>query len=283
VPSPHGDRSSLSILVVCRNYERYVGTCLRSVFGADQDVQLVFLDNGSKDGSVAAAREVLRDAPPHVSWKVVAQESELPLCRALNLAVAECTGEFLKPISADDWLGPNFFTTFRELVTSSDMSVGVWLAGSVIVDETDKAVRQTFSPVPFGSPNDGKPVWFDERAVIEPRYAPPHSMPSFFFRRKVLDDVGGFDERFRFEDKPFLFNVLKQGWRIAVYPFNNTYYRVHSQNISAKPLWLAEARVPILLDQTLRARWRNKPFALVRLLRNVRVVAINRWRNRAAA
>ena len=271
---------SLSVVVICRNYAHYVAACLRSVMAADQPCELVFLDNGSKDGSVEVARAMLRDAPPHIASKVVALSPERPLCSALNLAVAECTGDFIKPISADDMLGPNFFASFRELVKTSAPAVGVWLAGSVVIDNADHVLRQYYEPALFGAPGDGPLTLLEERHVLHNASSPRYSAPSMFYRRKVYDDIGGYDERFRFEDRPFLFDVLKHGWTVLVHPYNNTYYRVHDQGISANSDWMAEARLPILFDHTLRAEWRNKPIALFHLARGVRFIAMKRWRER---
>jgi len=269
---------SISVLVLCRNYARYVRACLASVFEADQECEVVFVDNGSKDDSVAVAREMLREAPPHVSTKVIALSPEQPLCRFFNVAVAESRGDFVKPMSADDRLGPNFFPTFRELVRTSDPKVGVWLAGSVIIDADDQIVRQQYSPTLFGAPSDGPMHRLVERNVIDSSSSPPYTAVSMFYRRRVYDDVGGYDERFRFEDRPFLFDAIKRGWTVAVYPFNNSYYRVHGQGVSSDYAWMAEARLPILLNHALRASWRNKPIGFYHVARSVRVVAMNRWR-----
>ena len=269
---------SLSVIVLCRNHARYVAACLRSVLAADQPCELVFVDNGSRDDSVAIARDTLRDPPAHVRCQVLALSPEEPLCRFFNRGVEASTGDFVKPISADDMLGPNFFTAFRELVETSAPDVGVWMCGSVIIDENDHVTRQLYPHALFGSPADGAPVRFVERNAIDPDSAPRYTAVSMFYRRQVYRDVGGYDERFRYEDRPFLFDVIKHGWTVLVHPYNNTYYRVHSGGISANSDWMAEARLPILFDHARRASWRNKPIALFHLARNVRVVGKLRWR-----
>jgi glycosyltransferase involved in cell wall biosynthesis len=237
----------------------------------------VFVDNGSKDQSVALARETVAEAPDHVTCKVISLAQERPLCPFFNTAVAASTGGFVKPISADDRLGPNFFPMFRRTVATSAPNVGVWLAGSVVIDEMDRVVRQDYGPTEFGSPDDGPPVTLQERHLLD-HSGPILRAPSMFYRRRVYDEMGGYDERFRYEDNPFLFSALQHGWTVVVHPYNNTYYRTHGQGISANPLWMAEARVPVLMDHARRARWRNKPIALYQLARNVRYIAMQRWR-----
>jgi len=269
---------SISVVILCRNHEQYVRACLESVFAADQECELVFVDNGSKDRSVAVAQEKLRGAPPHVKWKVVPLTPEQPMCRFFNIAVRESSGEFVKPIASDDKLGPNFFSGFRYVRDSSEATVGVWLAGSVFIDAEDRVIRQHYQRALFGSPGDGPTAELEERHLFDSRNVPLCTTASMIYRRRVFDEVGGYDERFRYEDRPFQFNVMKRGWSVAVHPYNNTYYRVHDGGISANAAWMAEARVPILFDHTLRADWRNKPFAFYQLARNVRVVAMNRWR-----
>jgi glycosyltransferase involved in cell wall biosynthesis len=277
---------SISVVALCRNHERFVAACLRSVFAADQPCELVFADNASTDNSIAVAKETLREAPAHVSTKLIALSPEEPLCKFFNIGVRASSGDFIKPIASDDVLGPNFFVAFRRLVAASEPSVGVWLAGSVMIDADDKVLRQHYAPAQFGSPDDGPPVRLAERNVLVPRGGPQYTAASMFYRRQVYDSIGGYDERFRYEDRPFLFEVLHHGHTVLVHPYNNTYYRLHGAQMSApteaNSVWMAEARVPILFDHTLRAKWRNKPVALFHLARNVRVVASYRWRNRKA-
>lgn len=276
---------TISVYVICRNYERWVPACLHSIIdAADQPIELVFLDNGSADASVAVAEAVFAEAPPHVATKIIALSPEQPLCRALNIANLQMTGEFVKLISADDKVGPNFFSAFREVVRASDPSVGVWLAGSVFIDENDTVVSQHYGPALFGSPADGPPIEFEERHVLHRPGAPPNSTPSIFYRRKVWLDIGGFDERFKYEDRPFLFEVLKRGWKILVHPYNNSYYRVNSGGITGDSEWMAKARFPVLLDHTVRAEWKNKPIALFYLAKNVRDLAkhrLSKWKARS--
>ncbi len=279
-----GQHPTISVYVICRNYERYVQACLTSIIeAADQPIELVFLDNGSKDKSVEVARSILATSSAHISWNVIALNPEQPLCRALNIANLQMKGEFVKLISADDKVGPNFFSGFREVVQTSDENVGVWLAGSVFIDEHDNVVSQHYGPTLFGSPADGPPIRFEERHVLHRPGAPPNSTPSIFYRRKVWLDIGGFDERFKYEDRPFLFEVIKHGWTVLVHPYNNSYYRVNSGGITGDSEWMAKARFPVLLDHAIRAEWRNKPIALFHLARNVRDLAkhrLGKWKPR---
>lgn len=266
----------LSLVMFSRNHERYVADCLTTLFTVDQECELVFVDNGSTDNSVAIVRAMLRDAPAHITWKVVELVPEQPLCRALNIMVRETSREFVKPISADDKLGPNFFPAFRQLVRTSNSNVGMWLAGAVVIDGEDRVLRQNY-PTLWGSPDDGPASEMVERHIFE-RSNAPLSMVSQFFRRSAWNDVGGYDERYRYEDRPFIFNLLKRGWKIVIHPYNNTYYRQHSEAVSLDPAWMAEARLPIAWNQALRAEWRNKPIAFSLVARNLRVVARDRLR-----
>jgi glycosyltransferase involved in cell wall biosynthesis len=270
---------SMSVVVLCRNHSRYIQYCVRSIFAADQECELIFVDNASTDDSVEVARALLATAPPLVTCKLVALDPERSINRALNIGHDESRGSaFVKPISADDELGPNFFPAFRKLATTTDPRIGLWMAGSAIIDSEERVLRQTYSPTLFGSPDDGPAQPYEERHLLHSPLAPKCTSVSMFYRRQAYTEAGGFDERFRYDDRPFLFNLLKVGWKIAVYPFNNTYYRVHDEAISRDAAWMAEARLPILVDHTRRAEWRNKPYALYHLARNLRVVAKDRWR-----
>ena len=95
---------SISLVIPCYNAAGYITRCLSSVakqtHGLD-DVEIVFVDNGSTDGSGAIAERFAVEFP---NFRVVASMSPTGPGGARNLGVAKATGEYLFFLDCDDYL-----------------------------------------------------------------------------------------------------------------------------------------------------------------------------------
>ncbi|MEN9573772.1 MAG: hypothetical protein RL514_1627 [Verrucomicrobiota bacterium] len=86
----------LSVFIIAKNEERFLGQCLASIKGlADQ---LVVLDTGSTDRTVAIAQEHGAEVH-HAVW-------EDDFSAARNAALAHCTGDWVMFLDADEELPP---------------------------------------------------------------------------------------------------------------------------------------------------------------------------------
>ncbi len=86
----------VSVFVIAKNEERFIGQCLTSLNGlADQ---LVVLDTGSTDRTVAIAQEHGAEVH-HAAW-------EDDFSAARNAALAHCTGDWVMFLDADEELPP---------------------------------------------------------------------------------------------------------------------------------------------------------------------------------
>ncbi len=95
------DDPLVSVLMPARNAERWIGEALASATVQEGiRVEVVVVDDGSSDGTAAAAE---RFASRGV--RVLRQESR-GQCAALNRALAEARGDYVQYLDADDVLGP---------------------------------------------------------------------------------------------------------------------------------------------------------------------------------
>jgi glycosyltransferase involved in cell wall biosynthesis len=93
-------RPSVSVVITCYNYERYVGACVRSVLLQTlQAHEVIVVDDGSTDGSAT----VLADFGDRIT--VIAQENS-GLVPARNRGFAACRGGLVLFLDADDMLHP---------------------------------------------------------------------------------------------------------------------------------------------------------------------------------
>ncbi|MFV0451975.1 MAG: glycosyltransferase family 2 protein [Propioniciclava sp.] len=93
----------LSVVVPCYNSAAYMGACLDSLLSAGaEDIEILVIDDGSSDETAAIADAYERDHPGQV--RAVHQENK-GHGGAINTGLALATGEFIKVVDSDDWVG----------------------------------------------------------------------------------------------------------------------------------------------------------------------------------
>ena len=96
----------VSILVSVFGVERYIERCARSLFEQTYpDLEYIFVDDGSTDGSVAVLERVMKEYPAReTSVRIVRHEVNRGLAAARNTAFDHAQGEFVCVVDGDDWL-----------------------------------------------------------------------------------------------------------------------------------------------------------------------------------
>ncbi len=113
----------ISVVVPVYNVEGYLGACLESLVAQTvEDFEVVLVNDGSTDGSVAIAEQFTsRDE----RFQLVSQENG-GLSRARNTGTAVASGEYLAFLDSDDTLPPNAYELLLGALekTGSDFATG---------------------------------------------------------------------------------------------------------------------------------------------------------------
>jgi glycosyltransferase involved in cell wall biosynthesis len=100
---------TVSVLVPIYGVEKFIGRCARSLFGQTfDDVEYVFVDDGSPDDSIVMLGRILEEFPrrkPHV--KIVRHEHNKGSAGARNTALDHATGKYVMYVDSDDYLEPD--------------------------------------------------------------------------------------------------------------------------------------------------------------------------------
>ena len=124
----------ISILVPIYGVEKYIERSARCLFGQTyEDIDYIFVDDCTPDGSVEVLKRVLADYPErkeHV--RIVRHDNNRGLSAARNTAVACCTTDWIMHVDSDDWIEPNTV----ELLVNKQMETGADIV-------TGKALRHT--------------------------------------------------------------------------------------------------------------------------------------------
>lgn len=194
------DRGLLSAVVV--NYEGgdWLLSCLRSVRDQGIRIEAIVVDNGSLDGSTAAAAARFPDI------HVVKPGRNLGFAAGANTGARRARGEYLLFLNPDVELVPGCLQDL--LQEFKDPRVAVVGPSIRVMASGDTEFGATTDP--FGYP------------VPLHRAAPPVYVPgcALMTRAAVFQALGGFDPRFFMfvEDVDFCWRVLLAGWDVRVVP-----------------------------------------------------------------
>lgn len=158
---------------------------------------------------------------------------------AINLGFSAATGDIMGYLNSDDMLLPGtlaYVATFFMKNPNVDIVYG----HRVIVDEHGDEVGRWVLP-----PHDDNTLkWVD--------FVPQETL---FWRRRVWDKLGGFDEKFQFAlDWDFLLRAQANGFRFARLPRFLGCFRVHDVQKTARMNDVAERESARLREQYLRRK-----------------------------
>jgi glycosyltransferase involved in cell wall biosynthesis len=162
----------ISLVTPSLNQGRFIRATLESVLSQGYpDLDYRVQDGGSTDGTLAVLRE-FEARVPFVSGKDAGQAD------AINRGLARATGEVLGYLNSDDVLLPGALAAVGETFVSDPDLVFVWGRASYL-DEAGNAVS---------------PYLVRPDAIERLADACFIAQPAAFFRRKVWEEIGLFDE-----------------------------------------------------------------------------------------
>lgn len=96
---------TLTFVIPSYNMENYLDRCIGSILSATDtsDVEVLIVDDGSSDGTLAYAQKLEKAHPGIV--RAIHQENK-GHGGAVNTGISEATGMYIKVVDADDWVDP---------------------------------------------------------------------------------------------------------------------------------------------------------------------------------
>jgi len=123
----------ISVIVTNYNYDTYLARCLRSLLDQTLDgskYEVVLVDDASTDRSPMIA------ASFGSRVKTILLDENVGLASASNIAFSHCTGRLIVRVDSDDFVHPNFLSTF---VIANELLGANFQAFSMDYFEVDEA------------------------------------------------------------------------------------------------------------------------------------------------
>ena len=174
----------LTFAIPCYNSQDYMEKCIDSILVGGEDVEILIIDDGSKDRTAEIADDYAKRYPTIV--KAIHQENG-GHGEAVNAGIRNATGIYFKVVDSDDWVDEyaylQILDKLRELV-GSENNLDMLLANYVYEKEGakhKKVMRQT------GIPKDEIFTWSDIRDFYKGNYILMHSV---IYRTQLLRKCG---------------------------------------------------------------------------------------------
>ncbi|WP_067665877.1 glycosyltransferase family 2 protein [Nocardia miyunensis] len=217
-------------LVLCtfnsgEDLERFLPTLATAV--EPLTVNVIAVDNASRDASA--------DIVEQYGARVIRNQDNLGLTRALNQGAAEGTGEWILIANPDTVLSPGSVARLVE-TASTDERIGLIGPRIARLDGTPYPTGRRFPGVAVGIVHGliGS-VWKSNPATRAYFGRPVDAVSDvdwisgccMLFRRTAFETIGGYDERYfmYFEETKIALDMHRGGWRVVLDPAVQIHHR----------------------------------------------------------
>ena len=257
----------VSIVIVNWNGKRFLSGCLGSLQAQSfSNFEVVFVDNGSTDGSL----EFVRENFPEIV--IVENKENLGFAGGNNRGIEVARGNFILTLNNDTELEVDFLERLTEVAEASDKDVGMW-APKILSMEDRKTIDSVggllFYPDGLARGRGrGELDVGQYDALLNETFIP--SACAALYRKEMLDEIGLFDEEFfaYCEDTDLGLRARLAGWRTCsvakaqVYHIysgtSGRYSSFKAYLVERNRLWVAIKNLPLsmLLVSPVYTLWR---------------------------
>lgn len=217
--TPRHDGPLVSVLMPAFDAERYVALAIRSILEQTYDrLELVFVDDGSQDGTAAIAQE-LADADGRMT---IVRQPNRGLVAALNLGLDHVRGDLVARMDADDVCRAD---RLERQVAFLDANPRVGAVGSWVerIDEAGRPLQETWQ-TPIASGVIGWHLYFES----------PLAHGAVTMRRAAVERVGGYDSSAPHAEDFALWIRLAEHTDLANIPEPLLGLRIHGDRVGVR-------------------------------------------------
>ena len=221
----------LSIVIVNWNVRELLDRCLESIYksGSALSVEVIVVDNASRDDSAAMVRE------KHPRAILIANQENEGFCRGNNQGIEISRGDYVALLNPDTEVCQGAMETMIDFLRSN-ITFGV--VGPTLVNPGD-AVEPNGTRFPTLLHELGRMMRLERLLNIEYDFTGYDEAGAakvwnvdvvcgacMLVRREVLEEIGGLDEQlFMFyEETDFCLRARRMGWRTAYLPAARIYH-----------------------------------------------------------
>ena len=220
----------VSVLLLSWNHEAYIDQALLSIINQSyKDIEIIYADNASSDNTFCKAENILQQY--HIPYKKFKREKNYHTAQNLNYLFNQSQGEFICPMSADDWLHKSNIEE-KIKILQNDTSIGMADSNGYFYYED----VNIFAPFKCNSQKENQ---FQE--LLENNFI---SGVGCLLKRETLETIGLWDESLKIEDWDLWIRIAEK-YKIACVDKHLFFYRKHTNAISANYTFMKDGKMQI--------------------------------------
>jgi len=219
-----------SVVVITYNSSVFIEETLDSIYNQTyKNIELIISDDASTDNTIDICKNWLKkNSKRFIDTHLSTVESNTGIPSNINRGIRLAKGAWIKGIAGDDAMfkegikyGVDYIHSNKEVcIFSSDrISYRDMLNDDCIISKSSDEESSFFK---LSSAEQYSSLLYENRI----------SAVSMFFKKSLIDEVGGFDESIRFmEDHPMWLTLTKKGVKIFHLAKVTVKYRVHGLSV----------------------------------------------------
>lgn len=210
----------VSFIIVNWNGAHLLSLCLDSIYRQSiTDYEIIMVDNGSSDNSV----EHIETEYPDV--KILRLPVNHGFAGGNNAGLKLAIGDFIVLLNTDATLAANWLDATLTAM-EADTSIGICFAkivieGTTLIDSAGDQISNAFHAIKIGE-------YEEANMFCEQRFVTGACAAAVMYRRKMIDQIGFFDEDFflNAEDTDLNLRAWLAGWKCLFTPGSSAYHKV---------------------------------------------------------
>lgn len=218
--TPLNDLPFVSVIIPCRNEEKFIAKNLDSILNQDYKgkLEVIVVDGLSDDRTPEIVQAYSQKYPSQI--RLLKNEQQFTP-QALNIGIENCAGDVFVILGGHAFLEKNFISkNVVQLLNDKSIGCSGGVINSIYENNTGYLISKAMSSV-FGVGNATFRLG-GSRSFVD-------TVAFGAYRKKVFDEIGGFDEVLvRNQDDDYNYRVLKGGYKILFDPLIVSNYYVRS-------------------------------------------------------
>jgi teichuronic acid biosynthesis glycosyltransferase TuaG len=212
------EKPLVSIIIPVYNCEKYVRECVESALKQDYDsFEVIVVDDGSTDGTL--------DILTSIDGITLLIKNNGGTASALNAGIRNAKGNWIKWLSADDVIKPDYLKNMMNVLTITD---AIYYTNYEVIDEYGNHLRNFIEPEIRNFRSNEEQ--FEE--LMKYFYG---NGSSSLIHKSVFEKIGMFDESLTHsEDYELWLRASKMGIRMVLIPTLDLKYREHPDQLTKK-------------------------------------------------
>ena len=197
----------VSIVIPLYNHEKYISHTLHSLYNQTyNNLELILLDDGSKDRSFEVAQNVLEEIGGKFTNVICLKKENEGICKTLNKGLELMTGDYLFICASDDYYFEDFVEKQVSYLESNPNLSCSYTDGYNLtdaqIDNNELDESKQFSKMFKFQSGDLKEFMLKNYLLLP--------TPSFMYKKELFEKIGNYDDTLLFEDVDMFLRISRQ-------------------------------------------------------------------------